>query len=110
MDGHDENAYQGPKHYSGRNRVPNIQEFMRQLDSDKAERDAGIDAEQKQTKTKDKGKAKGEPKEHKDAQPPKSKNTKKVRDPVTGADVEIQDVDLDFKEAADNPHVCSPLD
>ncbi len=91
------------QHYSGRNRVPNIQEFMRQLDAEKKERDAAIDADLK------KNKAAGEVKPHKNEKSPAKKDTRTVRDPVTGKDVEIRDTDLDFEEAAERPQVRSCL-
>ncbi|KFA79777.1 hypothetical protein S40288_00656 [Stachybotrys chartarum IBT 40288] len=88
----------GGQHYSGRNRVPNIQQFMDQLDAQKKERDAAIDEELKNNRRQ------GEIKEHKNARD-RFKDTRKVRDPVTGKDVEIRDADLDFSEAVDNPQV-----
>lgn len=96
----------GPQHYSGRNRIPNIQEFVAQLDKEKKERDAVIDDDLKHNKHSN------------DAQPHqpdqsrfhKKKKTKTVRDPVTGKDVEIEDAKTDYKEAVENPQVsCLPL-
>ncbi|KAG7110155.1 Meiotically up-regulated gene protein like [Verticillium longisporum] len=95
----------GGQHYSGRNRIPNIQEFVAQLDKEKAERDAAIDAELKTNK------AKGETRDHvpeKKHHLHKNKKTKTVRDPVTGKDVEIEDAKTDFKEAVENPKISIP--
>ncbi|KAK7424340.1 hypothetical protein QQX98_000608 [Neonectria punicea] len=92
-------------HYSGQNRVPNIQQFVQQLDRDKKERDAAIDAELKKNKT---GPASGEAKAHTNAPDPKTKDHRTVRDPVTGKDVAIQDADIDFAEAVDNPKLSIP--
>ena len=86
-------------HYSGKNRVPNIQEFMAQLDKEKKERDAKIDDDLRRNK------AQGDVKAHKNDTQPKAKNARSVRDPVTGKDVEIQDADVDFEEAIENPQV-----
>lgn len=95
----DDQQHVAGQHYSGRNRVPNIHEFMRQLDSQKQERDAAIDSDLK------KNKAAGEVKPHVNEKKPDRKNTRTVRDPVTGKDVEIRDSDLDFEQAAENPQV-----
>lgn len=86
------------QHYSGRHRVPNIKQFMEQLDSEKKERDANID------KSLGNNKRNGEVKAHKNDQTDQ-KAYKTVRDPVTGKDVGIADSDVDFKEAVENPQV-----
>lgn len=90
------------QHYSGRNKVPNIQEFMAQLDSEKKQRDAAIDQELKRNKRT------GEVKEHTNEAKPTRKDTRTVRDPVTGKDVMIRDVKLDFEDAVENPQVSVP--
>ena len=87
------------QHYSGRNRVPNIQQFMEQLDKEKKERDAAIDADLR------KNKQSKEVKDHQNTEKPTRKDLRTVRDPVTGKDVDIRDAQMDFKEAADNPQV-----
>jgi chromatin remodeling complex protein RSC6 len=104
-----------PNHYSGRNRVPNIKEFVQRLDRDKSKRDAVIDAEldRQQDQEKDQEKQmKGHSSRHdaKDHEPAfsKSKHTRTVRDPVTGKDVQIEDVSTDFKSVVDNPMVSWP--
>jgi hypothetical protein len=95
----DEPAAPAAQHYSGRNRVPNIQEFMQQLDKEKKDRDAEIDQQLKQNKKH------GEVKEHKiDHQRNKEKH-RTVRDPVTGKDVEIRDTNLSYEDAVENPQV-----
>lgn len=91
------------QHYSGRNRVPNIQEFMEQLDKEKRARDADIDAELQNNKLH------GETTDHTNIDEKQERKERKdaryVRDPVTGKDVQIRDTKLDFKEAVDNPKV-----
>lgn len=89
----------GGQHYSAQNRVPNIQEFVQSLDRQKKERDAAIDEQLKQNKVP------AEAKDQTNAPHHKHKTTRKVRDPVTGKDVDIQDADTDFAEAVDNPKV-----
>lgn len=82
-------------HYSGRNRIPNIQEFVASLDRDKRQRDAQIET----------GKTGGVTDHKPEVKKPKGRI---VTDPVTGKEVEITDVETDFMEAVDDPKV-SPM-
>lgn len=94
MDGIDEKNQQYPSagaHYSGRNRIPNVHEFVASLDRDKRERDAKIEAQNKGNG----------PVDHR----PQKKATRTVTDPVTGKEVEIDDVNTDFMKAVENPTV-----
>ncbi|KAL7930528.1 hypothetical protein V8C35DRAFT_160021 [Trichoderma chlorosporum] len=91
----------GGQHYSATNRVPNVQEFMQRLDAEKKQRDAEIDAELRRNKRNP------EVKIHRN-ELLKQKGTRKVRDPVTGKDVEIRDADIDFTEAVENPQMSVP--
>jgi hypothetical protein len=91
----------GGQHYSGRNRVPNIQQFVEQLDREKKDRDAAIDEDLKRNKNSQEITT---PKKSK----PTKKNGRKVRDPVTGKDVEIRDCELDFETAVENPQLSVP--
>lgn len=87
-------------HYSGRNKIPNIHDFINKLDRDKKRRDAEIDEALKANT------GNGEVKAHQNEMRNRnSKSRKTVRDPVTGKDVEIEDIDLDFKKAVDDPTV-----
>lgn len=99
----DEHHAGGGHHYSGRNRVPNIQEFVQRLDRQKQQRDAAIDEETKQRA------AQGQNGDAKDHEPEKRKKSRyrTVRDPVTGKDVQIEDVHTDFKDVVDNPVVST---
>lgn len=95
-------------HYSGRNPVPNIQRFIESLDTDKKNRDAKLTADesagQKLNQTN------GEAKDHRDGQPHGVKGTRKtVTDPVTGNQVQIEDVNADFMKAVENPMVGRTL-
>ena len=103
MSNTDEHVAPAGGHYSGRNKVPNIQEFMAQLDSEKRERDANIDADLKRNKTFK------EVKGHNNEAQPRRKDTRSVRDPVTGKDVEIRDVKLDAEGAVENPQVWESI-
>ncbi|KND92783.1 hypothetical protein TOPH_02686 [Tolypocladium ophioglossoides CBS 100239] len=98
----DDHMVPSGQHYSGRNRVPNIQQFAEQLDTEKKERDAAMDQELKKNKTSK------EAQDHRNVEKPKRKDLRTVRDPVTGKDVGIRDAQTDFKEAADDPQV--PMD
>jgi Ca2+-dependent lipid-binding protein len=94
------------QHYSGHNRVPNIQEFVQRLDREKRERDAAIDNDVRQS---NKNKT-SDAQDHKqnDQNIRKRHNARKVRDPVTGKDVYIADADISYKDAVDNPIMSVP--
>lgn len=92
-------------HYSGRNRIPNIKQFMESLDREKQQRDKAIDEE---TKRKVEQLGGGpEARDHLAAAAKKKGKTRMVRDPVTGRDVEIEDVNIDYVKAVDEPVVSS---
>lgn len=90
-----------PGHYSALNRVPNIKEFTARLDREKAARDAKLDAELK-------AKQQGSVKEHQNDTERKRGKGRIVTDPVTGNEVEIEDVDVSFVKAVEDPHVVVP--
>jgi len=95
-----EQVYPSGQHYSARHKVPNIKQFMDSLDRDKKKRDANIDHHPQEF-----GGANGEAKDHIPTQKP-GKNRRTVRDPVTGKDVEIEDIDSKHMKAAKDPVVC----
>lgn len=90
-----ESVYPSGAHYSGRNRVPNIKQFMQSLDKDKKRRDAEAEAALQ---------AGGVSSDHVPARKP-GKNRRVVRDPVTGKDVEIEDITSQHLKAANDPTV-----
>ncbi|KAK3321434.1 hypothetical protein B0T19DRAFT_466818 [Cercophora scortea] len=92
-----ESTYPGQP-YSGRNKIPNIKQFVEGLDRQKKQRDAEIEAQ---------GKPNGEAKDHIATQKP-GKNRRTVRDPVTGKDVEIEDIASNHMKAAQNPTLTVP--
>ncbi|PHH63112.1 hypothetical protein CDD81_6263 [Ophiocordyceps australis] len=98
----DDHVAPSGQHYSGSNRVPNIQQFMEQLDSEKRERDAAIDRDLNRNKRSK------EAKDHQNSDAPQHKDMRTVRDPVTGKDVQIRDAQMDFREAADKPQLSIP--
>ncbi|KAL2886233.1 Meiotically up-regulated protein 190 [Ceratocystis lukuohia] len=119
--------------YSGRNRIPNISEFMQRLDQNKGQRDAEIDnSDQRITPSKPKRTilssftqnpnavqapedddvsvevpVDGEAHDHVPVKR-KKKGWRTVRDPVTGKDVQIQDIDMDYKTVVDDPKLSVP--
>jgi hypothetical protein len=101
----DEKVYPSGQHYSGTNRIPNIKQFVESLDRQKKQRDAQVDAQLRA------GSGHGEAQDHVSAtqqqqqKSPAGKNRRTVRDPVTGRDVEIEDIDTHHMKAADQPMV-----
>lgn len=102
---HQETVLPSGQHYSGANRIPNIKQFIESLDREKAERDAQIDA------SLNKNRRAGEVTEHQETSRRGGKNRRTVRDPVTGKDVEIDDIDSSYVKSAQDPQVrsISPL-
>jgi len=94
-------------HYSGANPVPNIQKFIQSLDSEKKERDSKIEAQSKANGTTSQSGSGAEAKDHINKATGVPKSRKSVTDPVTGRQVEIEDVDTDFMNAVDNPTVSA---
>jgi hypothetical protein len=97
-----ETVYPPGQPYSGRNKVPNIKQFMEGLDRDKAARDAKIEANPQQL-----GQS-SEAVQHQAASRKVGKNRRTVRDPVTGKDVEIDDMDESIMKSVENPSVRKP--
>ncbi|KXJ96552.1 hypothetical protein Micbo1qcDRAFT_229422 [Microdochium bolleyi] len=90
-------------YYSGKNRIPNIKEFAAALDRDKKQRDAKIDAELKDNGTT------GGVKDHENkTNHGRAGRGRVVMDPVTGKEVTIDDVDVDFMKAVEDPHLSVP--
>lgn len=85
-------------HYSGANPVPNIQKFVESLDAEKKKRDRNIDQ----------GLTSGEIKDHVVPEPGVAGTKKKVTDPTTGRDVEIEDVNKHFMKAVESPQLSVP--
>ncbi|KAI1269430.1 C2 domain-containing protein [Xylariaceae sp. FL1019] len=96
-----DHTHTGGGHYSGRNRIPNIKEFAASLDRDKKKRDAEIDAQSKSNKQN------GGVRDHQNSRILEG-HGKVVTDPVTGNQVQIDDVNTDFMKAVENPHLSVP--
>lgn len=84
-------------HWSAQNPIPTIQQFVQNLDKNKKERDRRIDEETRQRQ---------EPPERPYAG--KKSNARQVTDPVTGRDIEIEDVGKEHMKSVEDPQVrCS---
>jgi hypothetical protein len=89
-------------HYSGANPIPNIKKFVEGLDADKKRRDEEIERQMKE------GNGQGEAVPHTPARDTGTSGTKKtVTDPVTGKQVDIEDVNDEFTKRVENPVVSS---
>lgn len=99
MDGPESRHYPGGQPYSGTNRVPNIKQFVESLDRDKKKRDAELEARMQQNAQN------GEAKAHVPT-PNAGKNRRTVKDPITGKEVEIEDIDDKQMKTAKDPLVC----
>jgi hypothetical protein len=85
------------KPWSGTNKIPNIQEFVSNLDKDKAKRDKDIDQQVGASNKQDKVTP------HKNEK--REEKGKTVTDPVTGRQVVIADVGKKYMKNVDNPQV-----
>lgn len=91
-------------HWSARNPVPTIQKFVENLDKDKKERDRKIDEKKKQ-KNQEHEKSREDAAEKGERASGSSQRSRKVTDPTTGREVEIEDVGEDFMNSAKDPKV-----
>ncbi|KAK3344000.1 hypothetical protein B0T25DRAFT_314295 [Lasiosphaeria hispida] len=112
MSSPDSRTYPSGQPYSGTNRIPNIKQFMQGLDRDKKRRDAKIDAgEEGQVGGGPNGRLNGglngEARDHVPAQKP-GKSRRVIRDPITGNDVEIEDITSQHLKAAEQPMLTIP--
>ena len=109
MNGTDEQVYPSGQHYSGTNRVPNIKQFVEGLDRQKKDRDAQIDEQQKSKshqQSSNNGASDIVPGASEQRKPGKNRRT--VRDPITGHDVEIEDIADHHMKAAEKPMITVP--
>ena len=97
-------------HYSGQNKIPTVNQFLERLDKDKRERDKAIDEENKQkTANKSKARQDGDAIPHQEQKFTVKGSQKQVKDPTTGKDVVIEDVNKDMMESVRNPMVYSTV-
>ena len=90
-------------HYSGKNKIPTVNQFLERLDKDKRDRDRQLDEHNKAAKS---AATNGEAKPHVNEDARVRKNQKKVWDPTTQREVVIEDVNKETIEHAKNPVVC----
>ncbi|MCJ1466941.1 hypothetical protein MMC07_005563 [Pseudocyphellaria aurata] len=92
-------------HYSeqGTNKIPDIKTFVRNLDSDKRDRDRKLDESRRQN-----AQGQSEVHPHKETKSGKEGTRKTVHDPTTGKEVQIEDVDADFMKAVEEPQLSVP--
>jgi hypothetical protein len=91
-------------HYSATNPIPNIQRFVESLDKDKKERDAKLEEQMRAKQPNNSSEAK----DHKPGQPKGTAGSRKiVTDPTTQREIEIDDVNVDFMKAVDDPQVST---
>lgn len=89
-------------HWGVNNPIPNIQRFVESLDKDKRERDRRIDEEERQKRQAER---EGGAVPHAQQDSSKHKGTRKVTDPTTGKEVEIEDVGRDLVKESKDPDV-----
>lgn len=89
-------------HYSGKNQVPTVKQLLESLDSDKKQRDRKID-ELNRTQNHEGAKP------HRQTPTGKAETRKRVTDPVTGKEVEIEDAAIDPMQAVKDPQVLSHI-
>lgn len=93
----------GPaSHWSAANPIPTIHKFVENLDKDKRERDKQIDEELKRRQQSAQDQGESFDQEAADVQ---KKGTRHVTDPVTGKQIEIEDVQKQYLEESKNPKV-----
>lgn len=96
-------AQHGPaSHWSAANPIPTIHKFVEKLDKEKKDRDQRIDEEFKRRQQG--AQEQGESFDQK-AEDIRKKGTRRVTDPVTGKEIEIEDVQKHYLEQSKNPKV-----
>ena len=101
-------AQHGPaSHWSAANPIPTIHKFVENLDKDKRERDRQIDEELKRRQQNALDQGESFDREAADVQ---KKGTRQVTDPVTGKEIEIEDVQKQYLEDTKNPKVRFRID
>ncbi|KAK3650910.1 hypothetical protein LTR56_005961 [Elasticomyces elasticus] len=97
--------------YSGKNKIPTVNQLLERLDGDKKERDRQIDEQKKAAKAQGQSTASagadGVSAHHNKAATPKE-GQKRVTDPVTGKEVVIEDANQGMMDAAKNPVLSVP--
>ncbi|KAK5112129.1 hypothetical protein LTR62_004472 [Meristemomyces frigidus] len=98
--------------YSGKNKIPTINQLLERLDGDKKERDKAIDEQKKAQKAQKAQNNEGADSNgvvsHQNQEIGPKVGQKTVTDPVTGKQIVIEDVGKDYMEKAKNPVLSVP--
>lgn len=99
-------------YWSTTNPIPTIQNFVENLDKDKKERDKRIDEDLARQNEQQRGRHRHHRDKGTDAvahrKGPEPKGRRKVTDPTTGKEVEIDDVDKEFMRSVKDPQLSVP--
>ncbi|KAF2873155.1 hypothetical protein BDV95DRAFT_374620 [Massariosphaeria phaeospora] len=98
----DQQQHRAGGHYSGKNPVPTVKQFIENLDKDKKTRDRDLDAQNAQ-KSQSGGAVPHQAKKY-----GVSGTQKTVTDPTTGREVVIEDVNKSMMEQVENPQLSVP--
>ena len=90
-------------HWSGRNKIPTVGQFMERLDKDKKDRDREIDQQNKQRQQ-----VGSDVEPHQNEAKKDTSGHKTVTDPVTGRQVQIENVGKEFMENVEDPKLVVP--
>ena len=107
----DQQQHSGPGgHYSGKNPIPTVKQFIENLDKDKKHRDKELDDQATLNKHAKKPSASGtdDVQAHVPTQKHVQGTEKTVTDPTTGNQVVIADVSKEMMKEVENPHVVVP--
>lgn len=103
----EETQHVGPGgHWSGKNKIPTVGEFMERLDVGKKERDAKLNEQKKGRGQQNLGG--GEITAHQNEEKKPVADQETVTDPTTGKQVVVEDVSKDMIERAKNPTISVP--
>ncbi len=94
-------------HYSGKNPIPTVKQFIENLDKDKKNRDKQLDEQALQGNQSQK-QNQGDVQPHQAIQKHVKGTEKTVTDPTTGNQVVIADVNKEMMKEVENPHVVVP--
>ncbi len=94
-------------HYSGKNPIPTVKQFIENLDKDKKNRDKQLDEQALQSHQSQK-QNQGDVQPHQTIQKHVKGTEKTVTDPTTGNQVVIADVNKEMMKEVENPHLVVP--
>lgn len=104
----EETQHVGPGgHWSGKNKIPTVGEYMNRLDVGKKERDAKLDEERK-ARAQQQQLGGSDVAEHKNEKKESTQGQQTVTDPTTGKQIVVEDVNKTMIERAKNPTLSVP--